>query len=181
MIIEISIENFLSIKEKVKISLDSSGSKKLLHNLIKINGKEKLLKSVVLYGANASGKSNLIKSIFFMWSMVKDSHKFNVDSKIPRIPFKLDESSLDKPSKFEMIFIHKNVRYKYGFSCNNEKIVDEYLFYWPQGREALIFKRKNTNKYTFNIDKKQQKLLESQMNDNALYLSRATQLGYEKT
>ena len=181
MIIEISIENYLSVKDKVTLSLESSSSKKLSQNLIELSKDDNLLKSVVIYGANASGKSNIIKSVLFLWNMVKNSHNFNVDTKIPRLPFKLDETYLEKPSKFEVIFIHKNIKYKYGFSCTNDKIIDEYLFYWPHGREALIFSRKDTTKYEFKSDKRRQDIIKPQMNNNVLYLSRATQLGYEKT
>lgn len=181
MIAEISIENFLSIRDKITLSLDSSTSKRLPQNLIQISNKEKLLKSAVIYGANASGKSNIIKAVFFIWGMVKNSHSFNIDTKIPRIPFKLDKIYLGKPSRFEIIFISHNIKYNYGFSCDNDKIIDEYLFYWPKGRKSKIFERTETKNFDFTIDKKHQKLLASQMNDNTLYLSRATQLGYEKT
>lgn len=181
MIIEISIENFLSIKDKVTLSLEAGSGKRLPQNLIEVSGKVRLLKSAVIYGANASGKSNLIKSVFFIWNMVNKSHNFNIDTKIPRIPFKLDETSINKPSRFELIFIYKNLKYKYGFSCDDNRIVDEYLFYWPHGRESLIFSRKNSKEYKFTEDKQKQKLIKKQMNDNVLYLSRATQLGYEKT
>ena len=57
---------------------------------------------------------------------------FNIDMKIPlRSPFKLDEDSLNKPSRFEILFIYKDIKYKYGFSCNDDKIIDEYLFIVP--------------------------------------------------
>ena len=118
-----SIENFLSIKDKVTLSLEASASKKLPQNIID----DSLLKSIIIYGANASGKSNIIKSIFFIWNMVRISHSFNVDTKIPRIPYKLDEICLNKPSKFEIIFIYQNIKYKYGFSCDNHRIIEEYL------------------------------------------------------
>ncbi len=180
MILEITIENFLSIKDKITFSLDSSGSKKLKENLIKLDNKNRLLKSAVIYGANASGKSNLIKSIFFIWSMVKNSHNFNIGTKIPRSSFKLSKEYSKKPSKFEILFIHEGTKYEYGFSCDNEKFIEEYLFYWPQGRRALVFSRTKSNQYEFNIDKKKQSLINLQMNENVLYLSRATQLGYEK-
>jgi hypothetical protein len=181
MITEISVENFLSIKERVTLSLESTASKKLQDNLIEVSEKESLLKSVAIYGANASGKSNIIKAIFFVWNMIKQSHSFNVDVKIPRIAFKLDPDYANKPSVFEIIFIHQNIKYKYGFSCTDTKIIKEYLFYWPNGRESQIFNRINTNEFEFTIDKPQQELIKKQMNENVLYLSRATQLGYEKT
>ncbi len=181
MIIETSVENYLSIKEKVTLSLDSGSSKKLSNNLVEMPKNERLLKSAVIYGANASGKSNIIKSVFFIWNMVKNSHLFNVDVKIPRVPFKLEESYLKKPSKFEIIFIHNKIKYKYGFSCDNDKFIEEYLYYWPQGRESKIFSRKNSKEFDFTIDRKQQQLIKSQTNENVLYLSRATQLGYQGT
>ena len=181
MIIEISIENYLSIKEKIVLSLDSSASKKLQQNIIEFSDKNRLLKSAVIYGANASGKSNIIRSIFFLWKMVKNSHKFNIDTKIPRSYYKLDESYSKKPSKFEIIFIHNKIKYKYGFSCDNEKIIKEYLYYWPHGRESLIFDRTKNNEFKFTEDRSQQELIKKQMTDNVLYLSRSTQLGYEKT
>jgi len=181
MIVEISIENYLSIKNRITFSLDSSASKSLPKNLINVSEKQNLLKSVVIYGANASGKSNMMKAFFFVWNMVKNSHTFNVDTKIPRMPFKLDENCINKPSRFEIIFIHNNIRYKYGFSCDDTKILDEYLLYWPNGRESQIFNRTGTKNFTFTIDQTQQNQIKSQMNDNVLYLSRATQLGYEKT
>ncbi|NQU78310.1 ATP-binding protein [Candidatus Woesearchaeota archaeon] len=186
MIVEITIQNFLSIKEPAVLSLDAGSSKKLAQNLIALPDKENLLRSVAVYGANASGKSNLIHSVFFMWFLVKNSHNFNVDQKFNKMmptrqPFKLDSAYINKPSKFEIIFIKDDVKYKYGFSCNDEKIVDEYLYFWPKGREALIFSRTNSKEFKFTDDKPQQKLIEKQMTDNVLYLSRATQLGFEKT
>ncbi|MFC1741609.1 ATP/GTP-binding protein [Nanoarchaeota archaeon] len=186
MIVEITIENFLSIKEPITLSLDASAGKKLENNLIQLSDKERLLKSAVVYGANASGKSNLIRSVLFIWFLVKNSHNFNVETELnkigyPRIPFKLDSASLKKPSKFEIVFIKDDVRYKYGFACDDKQIIEEHLYYWPKGRESLIFSRTKSSEFKFTEDKSQQKLIEKQMNDNVLYLSRATQLGYDKT
>jgi len=180
MIHEILIENFMSIKNELRLSLEASPSKKLPNNLISSNS-DNLLKSVVIYGANASGKSNIIKAVFFLWNMVANSHQFNVNSKIPRIPFKLDSKYEQKPSRFEINFTYEKIKYKYGFSCDNEKIIDEYLFYSPKGRLALVFKREKTNKFTFTSDNTKQENIKSQTLSNTLYLSRATQLGYDKT
>ena len=181
MIIDFSIENYLSIREKVVFSLEATGSNKLSKGVINFNNKKRLVKSMAIYGANASGKSNLMKGLLFMWNMIVNSHKFNVGEKIPRIPFKLDNVSAKKPSKFEINFIQKEVRYKYGFSCNDEEFIEEYLYYWPKGKKSLIFKRNKKNRFTFNTDETQQKIIEKQMILNTLYLSRATQLGFEKT
>jgi len=186
MIIEFSIENFRSIKDRLTLSMDSGPGKKLPQNLIAIDEKQTLIKSAAIYGPNASGKSNLIKGLFFMWYMVTQSHKFNTDVKLNQIPiprnsFRLDKTSMKKPSRFEIIFIQDKVKYRYGFSCDDEKIIDEYLYYSPKGREAVIFNRTNTTNFEFTIDRKEQEIRASQTLKNTLYLSRATQLGYEKT
>lgn len=180
MIIDISIENFLSIREKIVLSLEASSSSKLLSkNLIRIPNDD-LLKSVAIYGSNASGKTNVIKAMLFMWSMVVNSHNHNVGDRIKRMPFKLDDISDERPSKFEMNFIVSGIKYNYGFSLDDEKIINEYLYYTPKGRKALIFERRNTNEFEFTIDKKKQEQIKEQTLDNTLYLSRAAQLKYER-
>ncbi len=191
MLLEFSVENFLSFKDRVSLSLDSSASKKLPCNLIEVSEKEWLLKSAVVYGANASGKSNLVKALFFMRNMVAHSHNFNIDTRIPVTPFRLSGECREKPSRFELKFVHEGVRYRYGFSCDRERVIDEYLFERPGKRERSVFTRKNSSDkdgsekgsldFHFPVDKKQQELISSQTIENTLYLSRATQLGYEKT
>ena len=94
--------------------------------------------------------------------MVINSTKFNIETKIPVQPFKLDEETIKKPSKFEIKFIQDKTKYRYGFSCTEEKIIEEYLYYTPKGREALIFKRKNTSDYKFTVDENQQELFRKQ-------------------
>ncbi len=178
MILEFSIENFKSIKEKINFSLEAVGGHSLSKNLIDLNS-SRLVKSSIIYGPNASGKSNIIEGLFFMWRMVVNSHSFNVQTKIPRIPFKFDEVTLKEPSKFEIIFIHNRTKYRYGFSCTEDKIVEEYLYYWEKNKR-LIFNRKD-EKFTPNMEKGQQDFLFKKTIPNVLYLSRATQLGYERT
>jgi len=89
MLIEFSVENFLSFKERVTLSMDTSSGTKLSQNIIK-TPKMRLLKSTAIYGANSSGKSNLIKAISFMHGMVTTSHNFNINTEIKVIPFKLN-------------------------------------------------------------------------------------------
>ena len=182
MIISISVENFLSIKEKITLDLEATTSKKLINNTFYYNEKDRLLKNIIIYGANASGKTNLIKAIDFMKAMIIKSHTHNVGDTILITPFKLDKKYENKPTKFEIKFIHQNIKYDYSFSFTKEKIIDEILYYYPNNRKSLIFKRKNTNKYEFKIDKSKQDSLYREVTiENTLYLSRATQHGYDKT
>jgi len=183
MLIEFSIENFRSFKEEVTLSLISSSDKSLDNNLIKTATlkKDNLLRSEVIYGANASGKSNVVSAFNYLRKLVINSHKFQKGTEISYSPFKLDKKYTSKPSKFEIIFLKNNIRYTYGVSLTNEKIVDEYLYYYPQGRKALIFERKDTFNYKFTIDINEQEFLSSKTLPNVLYLSNSTQLNYKKT
>lgn len=181
MLIEFSVENYLSFQERVTLSMESSSGTKLPQNVIRTPKKKRLLKSVAIYGANSSGKSNLIKAISFMHKMVTSSHNFNIDTKIEVTPFKLNNECYKNPSHFEIKFFHENIIYRYGFSCNSRRIVDEYLFYATAKKEHKIFERTDTENYSFGVDEEQQEFIKSQVIENTLYLSRATQLKYQKT
>lgn len=183
MLIEFNVQNFRSIKEEVTLSLVASPDRSLDNNLIDTDvlKKDNLLRSAVIYGANASGKSNLILAFHTLRHLVMNSHMFQKGNKIDYFPFKLDMKYLYKPSKFEVVFIRNDIKYIYGVSFTNEKIIGEYLYYYPKGRKALIFDRKDTNNYRFAIDKKEQKFISKKTLDNVLYLSNSTQLNYKKT
>lgn len=181
MLIEFKVSNFLSIKEEIVLSLDSTSSKSLLNNTFK-GGDYSLLKSVAVYGANASGKSNLAKALLFFWQMVRESIHFTIDTKIHRIPFLLDKKSKSKPSKFELTFIKNKTRYTYGFSCTEDSIIEEYLYYKPQGEnKKLFFKRdetikEKTKKYKFNVDQKKQERWGIETINKKLYLPKAVNI-----
>jgi len=182
MLIEFSAENFRSIKEKVTLSLVASPDKSLDNNLIKKTlKKDDLLRSAVIYGANASGKTNVILAINFLRALVINSHTHQKGMGIKFTPFKLDKKCLTKPTKFEIIFIKDKTKYNYNVSFNHERIIDEELYYYPNDRKALIFERKNTKSYIFKIDTKDQKFISKRTLDNVLYLSKATQENYKKT
>jgi AAA15 family ATPase/GTPase len=184
MLIEFSVENFRSIKKIVTLSLLASSDKSLDDNLIKTDvlKKDNLLRSAVIYGANASGKTNIVLAFSFLRNLVINSHKNQKDDKLDLSPFKLDKEYISKPSKFEIIFIKDNVKYIYGVSATNEKIIDEYLYYYPpKGRKSIIFERKDTNHFRFTKDKEEQKFLSERTINNVLYLSSSTQLNYKIT
>jgi len=183
MLIEFRIENFRSFKEEVTLSLVSSSDKSLNNNLIKTAKlkKDNLLRSEVIYGANASGKSNVVLAFNSLRHLVINSNKFQKGTKISYSPFKLDKIYTSKPSKFEIVFLKNNIKYTYGVSLTREKILDEYLYYYPKGRKALIFERKDTFNYKFTMDIKEQEFLSKKTLSNVLYLSNSTHLNYEKT
>jgi len=181
MLIEFSAENIFSIKQRVTFSLEAGPSKKHPQNIYRGSSKLRILRSASIYGPNASGKTNLLKVLAFACNLVRESHKFNADVNIARSPFKLDSKWVERPSSIELIFLVDDIRYKYGFSILDDRIVGEHLYYWPSGRRAMLFQRKNVDDYQFRTDISKQNLYMKQMSKNVLYLSRATQLGYDKT
>jgi uncharacterized protein len=131
MLVEFSVENYKCFKEKTTLSMVAAPIKELSDNVIELENvkPEKLLKSCVIYGANASGKSNLFKAMGFMRRIVLISSKNTQIDDIKIEPFMLDDENLSKTSTFEATFFIDNIRYRYGFSVDKKKVHSEWLFY----------------------------------------------------
>ena len=140
MLIQFTIENHRSIKESAVISFAASKDKSLESCLIHPDEKRTLLPVLAVYGANAAGKSNVLHALMTMKDMiVGSSSKLSKGQKLPWEPF----AGNNRPTSFEIMYIYNQVRYVYGFSFDAKKIYTEYLYHWPNGREALIFSREN--------------------------------------
>ena len=144
MVLEIRLGNFFSIKEEIVLDLRAGNINtqraKALRNNVFEYGKTRVLKTIAMYGANASGKSNIIKAIRFCNSMVFTSHQFNEDKIFPFQPFKF-EGYPGKPSTYFIRFVSNGIEYEYAFSLTTKEIVTESLFYYPKGRRAKVFTR----------------------------------------
>lgn len=111
-------------------------------NTFSVDDELSLLKSAAVYGANASGKSNLAKSLSFMkWFMINSSKETQSTDVIGVEPFRLSTDTENEPSHFEIVFMMDGQRYRYGFEARQDKIVKEWLFYVPKSRETNLFKR----------------------------------------
>lgn len=104
MLIKFSVENYLSIKKEIVLSMLASKDNEHEEALIEDKGK-RYLKSSVIYGANASGKSNVLNAFWFMVNYVLTSHEKQLHKSIERIPFKFDKLTPSQPTRFEVIFI----------------------------------------------------------------------------
>jgi AAA15 family ATPase/GTPase len=150
MIVEFTIENFRSFKEKSTFSLLATPKKELLEqNTFTVTEKLRLLKSAVLYGANASGKSNFFNALLFFrnFAMFSGPRK-QIGDMIETNPFAFSKQTITEPSSFELIFFIKNsndenIRYRYGFSVTQQNVVGEYLFAVNNVREVTLFTRNN--------------------------------------
>lgn len=189
MVLEIRLSNFFSINEEVVLDLRAGNiknekSKALTDNIFNFNDIE-VLKTVALYGANASGKSNIIKTIRFCNAMVYESHKHNENSIFNFQKFKFNNNS-NKPSTYFIRFVIDKIEFKYSFSLNRTEILTESLYYYPNGRKAKIFERNEKagktkkEKYSFgaSIMKRPFDVAESTSN-KTLFISRASQMDRE--
>ncbi|MDE5823587.1 MAG: ATP-binding protein, partial [Lachnospiraceae bacterium] len=130
--------NHRSIKEEVKFSM-VAGSDNTSEELLKEFGNLKILRSAVIYGANGSGKSNFISALSFMRDLVSNSINHQPGQGILQFPHKL--STREIPSEYNIQFVKNDVRYAYGFSVKQNLVQDEYLYYFPKGRQVKIFER----------------------------------------
>jgi len=181
MLIQFSVENFLSIKDKVVFSMVASTDKENSENLINGN-KENYLKSAVIYGANASGKSNILKALNALVFMMRNSNSMQPKMLLPIFPFKFDKEYISKPSSFEVTMLLKdNIKYVYGLIADENKIYEEYLYYYPNGKQTKIFERTETNKYDYTAAESSLGEITPRNMENKFLLATATTWNYEKT
>ncbi|MDG5854916.1 AAA family ATPase [Clostridium beijerinckii] len=183
MLLQFTVKNFLSIKDEVTLSMVASKDSSFEDNLLPYEDGKKIknaLKSVVIYGANASGKSNILKALRFVKNFIKNSHEMQQGIKIQRKPFKLDNRCINEPSEFQIVFIHNDVKYLYGFSVTENEVIDEYLYYYPNGRQSIIFERER-DEYKFTIDVERQSELKNKFHSkNKLFIATESLWEYEK-
>lgn len=149
MLIRFSIENFSSFKERVSFSMiPGKGTLKQAHKSNAVKGIS-VLKAGVVFGANASGKSNLIKAIDFGKSLILRGTKSEMS--IDYQYFKLDKSYLNKNSRIEYEIQHRGKNYAYGFVFNSEQIVEEWLYEISKKKEILVFERNSNKKSNFDL------------------------------
>ena len=190
MLIEFRGKNFRSLRDEQVLSLVASKDKTLLDTntvVTGVNAVPALLRSAVVYGANASGKSNLIKAMQYMRAVVAESatviqpgQSFSVQ------PFRLDAESASQPTEFEATFLLDGVRYQYGFALTAQRIVSEHLLVYKAFKPQRWFDRYVDNEtgkdvYEFGPGLKGPKnVWEGATRSNSLFLSMAVQLNSEQ-
>ena len=182
MLIQFSVRNFRTFKEKATLSLIASNYDKKTReeeNIIE-NSKYNLriLKSAVIYGANASGKSKFIEALMFMKHFAINSSKGSQKGdNIPVEAFKLSVESENEASEFEVVFSFRNIIYRYGFEVDKKQVVSEWLYQKPKTKEIEIFIRNHQEFETHprNFQKGSTLVKEGLIRDNALLLSVAAQ------
>jgi len=189
MLLEFRVKNFRSFKDEQTFSMVASSKEKSLPgNVLKQDGYE-AVKTAAIYGANASGKSNLIKAIAYFKDVVKQSTRPEPGAKIYRDVFAFESQCTKEETLFEVVFFLSGYRFQYGFSFNSEIIIEEWLYAFPYGKSKRFpfgkpqtwFTRKydaQKDSYTWNKSNVYLKGIEQIKRNtlpNALFLSRAVQ------
>lgn len=188
MVLEIRLGNMFSLRDEVTLDLQaakiqSKKARELSGNLFSVDG-EQMLKSVALFGANASGKSNVVKAIGACVNMIRSSHNYNANTKFAISPFKFGDYA-NKPSSFNIRFLLDGIEYEYGFSFMHDEITTEHLHHYPNGRRSLVFsrdERKGSEKkdvYEFKTAIRRPFDVADNTSKKTLYLSRASQMDRE--
>lgn len=182
MLLRFSVANHLSIRDEQEVSFVATSSKHRDEIRIRSDFSPSgfVLPSILLLGANGSGKSNLIHAIRTMQSMVLWSHtRWDPTGGVPRHPFHRDETHAHRPSQFELDFVLDNVPYNYRFTASNTTFLFERLYAYPKARQQLLFER-NENGFRFGRRLRgHNKRIARLTRSNSLYISTAAQNGHE--
>ena len=182
MLLRIGVSNHLSIRDSQELSLAASSLKERQNYLIDCvaapNGA--VLPAVVIYGANASGKSNLIDAMGAMQYHVLHSQTMGKPGgEVPRHPFKLDDDSPRLPSRFDIDFLLDGVRFHYGFEASDSAFESEWLYAFPKSHRQTLFERTG-DKFHFGRGLRgQNKVIASLTRPNSLFVSAAAQNDHE--
>jgi uncharacterized protein len=185
MLIDFSVTNYRSIKNKQALSMEASESLDNEQNnvfTVELASGEtlRLLRSAVIYGANASGKSNIILAFGELLDFIQDSTDLKLGENIPYYdPFRLDVDTKESYTEYELNFIGEDIlRYRYNLAFDKKEVYYEQLTLIWQGLFHLIFRRQN-NEITFG-DEFEQKTADTSIIPNQLFLSKAANSGDEQ-
>lgn len=180
MLVEFRVENHRSLRDEQVFSMEASRLDGEDARPRAVDSSVQLLPAAAIYGANGSGKSNLLGALRFMRSAVVYSHRlWPPDEGVSRVPFAWGPKSRE-PSLYELTFIHDRVRYQYGFVADDERFLEEWLYVWPNGRKQIWFEREGDDFRFGEHLKGENRLAEKITRANGLFLAAAVQNRHEQ-
>ena len=183
MLLRFRVSNHLSFRDLQEVSFVASSLKERNGYLIDCTAvpNNSVVPAAVVYGANASGKSNLVDAMQTMWAMVLRSHtKGDPGGGVARQPFRLDPECQQAATQFDIDFVAEGTRYHYGFQATDEAFVSEWLDVYPKAYRRLAFSR-DSSEFTFGRWLKgQNSSIAKLTRPNSLFLSAAAQNGHEQ-
>ena len=143
MLVEFRVSNYRSIGDEQILSMVPSMNQKEFPENILSQGKHNALIALSVYGANSSGKSNLVNALSVMVYIIARSHMWPSNQQLPYDPFLLREGYREKETVLEATFLVGDIRYRYGFAYDKNSILREWLMRKSVGREVNLFSREN--------------------------------------
>lgn len=189
MLVEFRFKNFRSFKDETVFSMvASSDSLRLVNNTMETENSSvpRILKVAGTYGANASGKSNVVRAFLSMQEIVSKSAIVEPNLRLPAQPFRLCKGTSDQPTEFEVTFFHEEVRYQFGFAFTLQRITNEWLVAYKTSRAQTWYSRdyqpeKETYEYKFGPSLQGAKTVwRDATRPKSLFLSTAVQLNSEQ-
>lgn len=154
MLLDFRFANFRSFRDEAVFSMAASSDATLERSHTRPSGLDKVkrvLNNAAIYGANASGKSNVIRALQFMQLMVTTSNQIQPDQESALVPFRMRPDYTDHPTRFEVTFLISGVRHQYGFEITRRQVLSEWLLVYEKTKPQVWFsrtfneKKKNTN------------------------------------
>ena len=175
MLVDFTVENYGPFKDKTTLSFQATGLSEHEENLIQTDSKEKILNSLAIFGANASGKSYILRAMNSLVRMMRFPLPASLNV-IDYMPFRLSPQTKGAPTRMEMRFIDDGVLYDYSVSYNFKSIISESLYYYPNNQRAKVFLREKGS-YTFGSGSiaTGQKAVSERVANNSTYISVAAQ------
>ena len=181
MLLRFSLENYKIFRDRVSLSMEATSDRSNEDNVIRSDiTRSGVLRTAIIYGANASGKTKFLEAIDLMRNFVIGSASHLPGVRLNHSPFLFDKGSINKPTSFEMELITNNVRYIYGFSYDQKIITEEHLISFPLGKKRVIFERIG-NEYRFPSNVRVQTSNSKKVRENVLYLSVAAQFNHTES
>lgn len=177
MLVSFAVTNFRSIRERMEVTMVRSGISGLVSNYFKADNKKQLLRSAVIYGPNASGKSSFLRAIKALEYLVLESSGYKLDDLIePYEPHTLEKNYATSAVMFEISFIANKLQYDYVISFTEQRVETEDLYYYPTNSKTLLYSRSAGKEMKFgDYYKGPKKTLEKLLLPNQLFLSKAAE------
>jgi len=189
MLLEFRVRNYRSIRDEQVLALTASGDREMAATHLAPTGLKAAphaLRSVVVYGPNASGKSSLLRALDYLRAVVAESATVIQPGQTYSVqPFKLDSATAQQPTEFEITFLSAGVRHQYAFSMTSQRIVSESLLLYRSSKPTQLFSRRHVEGDTYSYEFSTyltgpRKLWQDSTRPNALFLSMAAQLNSEQ-
>ncbi|MFJ3701484.1 MULTISPECIES: ATP/GTP-binding protein [Streptomyces] len=182
MLLRFQVANHASLLDEQELSLIAADRHDTRAEVSAPGGELRAVPVLAMYGTNASGKSNVVDAIAWMRTAVLSSfRRWDPDGGVPRRPFALGGKGAEQPSSFAVDFVLEGVRHQFGFSVDDTRVTEEWLYYYPEGRQRRLYERDAADVVTFGRWLTgRRKVIAELLRPNSLYLSVAAAQGHDQ-